>query len=287
MTTHTPAPTHEIYDSERRKYNSSDAQKYHPSRLIGEGRLNLWADILLIDSSSMDALPQLQEVLLEFRAGKMLMEGKRVVPNSRKGLVRIARDQIIVPEEAVFEKVNQSAGRVYILKFHTDDRKFFFWMQSLLVKRSLKLLLLYKILMIWLKKTFHQGEAADPDAGLGLADILRPEFVLPLIEEIPLQQQLATYLPEGQWNPEELIELLQSPPFRQQVDSFTYVLRTGQVDLAQFGIDPSKYKFTVPSFLEALEDSVSGTLQSSESRQDEELRSHTQSSSDPMDEDRQ
>lgn len=46
-------------------------------------------------------------------------------------------------------------------------------------------------------------------------------------------------------------------------------------------------KFTVPSFLEALEDSVSGTLQSSESRQDEELRSHTQSSSDPMDEDRQ
>nr|GLL46580.1 26S proteasome regulatory subunit RPN13 [Ipomoea trifida]GMD85255.1 26S proteasome regulatory subunit RPN13 [Ipomoea batatas] len=35
------------------------------------------------------------------------------------------------------------------------------------------------------------GEAADPDA-----DILRPEFVLPLIEEIPLQQQLATYLPE-------------------------------------------------------------------------------------------
>nr|GMD22463.1 26S proteasome regulatory subunit RPN13 [Ipomoea batatas] len=106
------------------------------------------------------------------------------------------------------------------------------------------------------------SEAADPDAGLGLADILRPEFVLPLIEGIPLQQQLATYLPEGQWNPEELIELLQSPPFRQQVDSFTYVLRTGQVDLAQFGIDPSKYKFTVPSFLEALEDSVSGTLQS-------------------------
>ncbi|XP_031106265.1 uncharacterized protein LOC116010912 [Ipomoea triloba] len=26
--------------------------------------------------------------------------------------------------------VNQSAGRVYILKFHTDDKKFFFWMQA-------------------------------------------------------------------------------------------------------------------------------------------------------------
>lgn len=28
---------------------------------------------------------------------------------------------------------------------------------------------------------------------------------------------------QGQWTPEELLELLQSPPFRQQVDSFTYV----------------------------------------------------------------
>lgn len=29
--------------------------------------------------------------MLEFRAGKMLFEGKRVSPDSRKGLVRIAR----------------------------------------------------------------------------------------------------------------------------------------------------------------------------------------------------
>lgn len=29
--------------------------------------------------------------MLEFRAGKMLFEGKRVTPDSRKGLVRIAR----------------------------------------------------------------------------------------------------------------------------------------------------------------------------------------------------
>lgn len=70
------------------------------------------------------------------------------------------QDQIVFPDEAFFEKVqlfwsclpivvkkiffficsvdswficfvqvNQSSGRVYILKFHTDDRKFFFWMQ--------------------------------------------------------------------------------------------------------------------------------------------------------------
>lgn len=45
------------------------------------------------------------------------------------------------------------------------------------------------------------------------------------------------------------------------------VLRTGQIDLSQFGIDPSKYKFTVLSFLEALEDSVS---KSEEFRQDDQ-----------------
>ncbi|CAH9128479.1 unnamed protein product [Cuscuta epithymum] len=312
-----------------------------------------------MDSSSMDAYPHVQEILLEFRAGKMLMEGKQVVPDSRKGLVRIGRgveglvhfqwldrsslivedDQIVLPEEAVFEKVNQSSARVYILKFHTDDRKFFYWMQEPkddndsqlcssvnfylnqplefpgeeepentydvveedissragnLVGPSMgteatsevtssgpvKLADLQRIL----SNIGSSDDAVDPDAGLGLADILRPEFVLPLIEDIPLQQQLATYLPEGQWNREDFLELLQSPPFRQQVDSFTYVLRTGQVDLSQFGIDPSQYNFTVPSFLEALEDSVSGTLQPSNAMKDGDLASHA-SRSEPMDED--
>lgn len=29
--------------------------------------------------------------MLEFRAGKMMLEGKRVVPDTRKGLIRVAR----------------------------------------------------------------------------------------------------------------------------------------------------------------------------------------------------
>ncbi|CAI9783403.1 unnamed protein product [Fraxinus pennsylvanica] len=314
-----------------------------------------------MDSSATEAFPQIQEILLEFHAGKMLLEGNRVIPDSRKGLVRIGRgeeglihfqwldrslhivedDQIIFPDEAIFEKVNQSSGRVYILKFHTDDRKFFFWMQetkseidtqlctsvNLYLNQPLelsdeeepdasvpapisedmveedissragnlvgsgmgaegtsevtssgpvKLADLQRIL----SNIGSADEAGDPEAGLGLGDILKPEFILPLIDELPLEQQLAPYLPEGQWTLEELIELLQSPPFRQQLDSFTYVLRTGQVDLTQFGIDPSKYKFTVPSFLEALEDSVSdesGQLGS-------DLRSQTCNRGDPVDE---
>ncbi|KAL3567142.1 hypothetical protein D5086_032557, partial [Populus alba] len=64
-------------------------------------------------SSSAEDSPAMQEIVLEFRAGKMVFYGKKVVPDSQKGLVRIGR-------------VNQALGRVYILKFNTDDRKSLF-----------------------------------------------------------------------------------------------------------------------------------------------------------------
>ncbi|KAF8400158.1 hypothetical protein HHK36_013454 [Tetracentron sinense] len=131
--------------------------------------------------------------------------------------------------------------------------------------------------------------AGDLDGGLGLGDILKPDLILPLIETLPLEQRLASYLPEGQWTAEDLMELLQSPPFRQQVEAFTYVLRTGQIDLSQFGIDPSKCKhffksrvlrdkFTVLSFLEALDDSVAKASET------DEVRSQDCSGKDAMDE---
>ncbi|KAF8033633.1 hypothetical protein BT93_C0036 [Corymbia citriodora subsp. variegata] len=298
--------------------------------------------------------------MLEFRAGKMHLEGKRVVPDVRKGLVRITRgeeglmhfqwldrtlnvledDQIIFPEEAVFEKVNQALGRVYILKFNSDDRKFFFWMQepnaegdaqlcnsvNLYInqpielpdddgpeetiqdpedmfeddvssragpdlaaeatsnvrssRQPVRLTDLARIL-----SSIEPGDnAGDPDGGFGLGDILRPELIMPLICTLPVEQRLASYLPEGHWSAEEILELLQSPPFRQQVDSFSYVLRTGQIDLSQFGIDSTKYKFTVLSFLEALEDSVSRSSDSDDSRRDDNLRSQSCNHNDPMDE---
>ncbi|XP_044464652.1 26S proteasome regulatory subunit RPN13 isoform X2 [Mangifera indica] len=307
------------------------------------------------------------EVLLEFRAGKMNFEGKRVAPDVRKGLVRIARgdeglihfqwldrtqnvvedDQIVFPDEAVFEKVNQASGRVYILKFNTDDRKFFIWMQepnaegdsqlcssvNYYINRPLEFLneedpdvsiplqvsedmveddvssragnlvvpnlgaevisdvssssgpVKLEDLQRILSNIEPADIAGDPDGGLGLGDILKPDLIMPLIETLSFEQRLAPYLPEGQWSPEDILELLQSPPFRQQVDSFTYVLRTGQIDLSQFGVDPSKYKFTVLSFLEALEDSVTTASESEESRQDDkDLMSQSCNRKDPMDE---
>ncbi|KAI4352992.1 hypothetical protein L6164_007192 [Bauhinia variegata] len=290
-----------------------------------------------MSSPSAAAFPPVQEIMLEFRAGKMFLDGKKVSPDTRKGLIRIARgeeglvhfqwldrtqnavedDQIIFPNEAIFEKVNQASGRVYILKFNSDERKFFFWMQEPnaesdsqlcssvndYINRPLEFLgeeepdvsvplqvsedmaeddtsSSCKVKLEDLQRILSNIEPADgivdPDGGFGLGDILKPDLITPLIGTLPLEQRLAPYLPEGQWSPEDILELLQSPPFRQQVDSFTYVLRTGQIDLSQFGIDPSKYKFTVLSFLEALEDSVSKTLESEASRQDDQdLRSQS------------
>nr|TKS00784.1 hypothetical protein D5086_0000179280 [Populus alba] len=68
-------------------------------------------------SSSAEDIPAMQEIVLEFRAGKMVFYGKKVVPDSQKGLVRIG-------------KVNQALGRVYMLKFNTDDRKSLFGCRS-------------------------------------------------------------------------------------------------------------------------------------------------------------
>ncbi|XP_020527012.1 26S proteasome regulatory subunit RPN13 isoform X3 [Amborella trichopoda] len=326
----------------------------------------------IMGSSAAEPLPVMPEVLLVFRAGKMFMEGTRVVPDARKGLVRIARgeeglvhfqwidrtqnsledDQIVFPDEAIFEKVPQASGRVYILKFNTDNRKFFFWMQepssdadaglcnsvnyyinrpidladeeepessapldnsamsediggnevsssatnldsSALVAQSagnmnppsgtVRLADLQRILS---SIGSTDAEAAQ-DIGFGLGDILKPDLILPVVETLPLEERLESFLPEGRWTPDALMELFQSPPFRQQVESFNYVLRTGQIDLSQFGIDPSKYKFTVLSFLDALDDTVTKTSESrSESRQDESKDSQSQrcSANDTMDE---
>ncbi|XP_045180985.2 proteasomal ubiquitin receptor ADRM1-B-like isoform X1 [Mercenaria mercenaria] len=89
--------------------------------------------------------------LVEFRAGKMYMKGKMVHPDKRKGLVYVYQsddslmhfcwkdrtsgsvddDLIIFPDDIEFKHVKQcTTGRVYVLKFKSSTRKFFFWMQE-------------------------------------------------------------------------------------------------------------------------------------------------------------
>lgn len=89
--------------------------------------------------------------LVEFRAGRMTLTGTIVTADLRKGLVYLYRteaalvhfcwkdrsngtteeDLLIFPDDCVFKRVPQcTTGRVYLLKFKTHNRKFFFWMQE-------------------------------------------------------------------------------------------------------------------------------------------------------------
>jgi 26S proteasome regulatory subunit N13 len=88
---------------------------------------------------------------VEFRAGRMELENRMVVPDRRKGLVyvhqsedglthfcwkdrsngAVEEDSIVFPDDTEFKKVTQcTTGRVFILKFKSSDRKLFFWMQE-------------------------------------------------------------------------------------------------------------------------------------------------------------
>ncbi|CAF1319094.1 unnamed protein product [Adineta ricciae] len=89
--------------------------------------------------------------LVEFKAGKMNLRGNMVHPDTRKGLVYLYQgndmlmhfcwkerasntaedDLVIFPDEIEFKKVTQNTtGRVYILKWRSNARKLFFWMQE-------------------------------------------------------------------------------------------------------------------------------------------------------------
>ncbi|XP_064597179.1 proteasomal ubiquitin receptor ADRM1-A-like isoform X2 [Liolophura sinensis] len=89
--------------------------------------------------------------LVEFRAGKMFMKGNMVNPDKRKGQIYIYQsddslmhfcwkdrgsgtlenDLIIFPDDIEFKRVSQcTTGRVYVLKFKSSTKKFFFWMQE-------------------------------------------------------------------------------------------------------------------------------------------------------------
>ncbi|CAG2118239.1 unnamed protein product, partial [Medioppia subpectinata] len=92
------------------------------------------------------------QYLVQFRAGKMIRTGTTVSPvKDRKGLVylyqsddalihfcwkdretgQLEDDLTLFPEEAVFEKVVQcTTGRVFVLKFLFNDRRYFYWSQE-------------------------------------------------------------------------------------------------------------------------------------------------------------
>lgn len=89
--------------------------------------------------------------LVEFKAGKMTQKGKMVHPDKRKGLLYVYQsedslmhfcwkdrhtgtiedDLIIFPDDCEYKRVPQcTTGRVFVLRFKSSSRRFFFWMQE-------------------------------------------------------------------------------------------------------------------------------------------------------------
>lgn len=91
--------------------------------------------------------------LVEVKAGKMNLKGRMVYPDKRKGLLYVYQsedslmhfcwqertagksspedDLIIFPDDCEYVRVPQcTTGRVYLLKFKSTNRKFFFWLQE-------------------------------------------------------------------------------------------------------------------------------------------------------------
>lgn len=88
--------------------------------------------------------------IVEFRAGRMVFNGRMVEPDKRKGIVFVYKsedslihfcwkdrttgiveeDLIVFPDDCEYVRVEQcTTGRVYVLKFKATTRKLFFWMQ--------------------------------------------------------------------------------------------------------------------------------------------------------------
>ena len=69
-----------------------------------------------------------------------------------------------------------------------------------------------------------------------LSDVLTPEVLLPVLASEGVQERLAPFLPEAHRNSSALAELISSPQFSAQLQTFSRALQSGQIDLAQFGL---------------------------------------------------
>ena len=69
-----------------------------------------------------------------------------------------------------------------------------------------------------------------------LSDVLTPEVLLPVLASEGVQERLAPFLPEAHRNSSALAELITSPQFSAQLQTFSRALQSGQIDLAQFGL---------------------------------------------------
>ncbi|KAL0020885.1 hypothetical protein WJX77_006881 [Trebouxia sp. C0004] len=88
-------------------------------------------------------------------------------------------------------------------------------------------------------------------SGPSLAGVLKPEVIVPLLQEPGMLEHLAEHLPEEHRNMQGLLAVATSPQWRHQLDIFSHALQTGQLDVSAFGLQ--FLGFSVADFLESIQ----------------------------------
>ena len=101
----------------------------------------------------------------------------------------------------------------------------------------------------------HGGGGAVRVSGPGLSDILTPASVGHLLRSDDVRGRLTQHLPEEHRSTQDLEELMRTPQFQNQLERFSHALQSGQMDLAQFGLNPGT-GFGVAEFLQAIQAQV-------------------------------
>lgn len=94
----------------------------------------------------------------------------------------------------------------------------------------------------------HGGAAPS---GPSLAQVLKPETIVPLLRNKDIQERLAEFLPEEHRHEAAILELAASAQFQQQLETFSQALQSGQLNLNAFGIPHNA--LTVADFLRSIE----------------------------------
>ncbi|KAI9101757.1 putative ARM-1 protein variant 3 [Phlyctochytrium arcticum] len=248
--------------------------------------------------------------LVEFKAGKCMQEGNTVTPDARKGLLylnvaddsllhfywkdrrtgNVEDDLIIFPEEADFVKVNQSSGRVYVLKFKSSSQRIFFWMQEPKADKDEEFARRVNDAINnppsgqenEFMSSMQQGESRFPDTTAAtpesantsaqleqlrsiLANIqvsssssapanVTAEEVLPLLNNPEISAALFPTIPQvSHRSVEDVRALVQTSEFKQALQSVAAATRSGRLDSLQQQLAPNRDMEALQAFLQSLQ----------------------------------
>ncbi|CAO3657209.1 unnamed protein product [Mucor hiemalis] len=160
--------------------------------------------------------------LVEFNAGKCIIEGSWVKPDTRKGKLYMDQgddqllhlywkerknqstpedNMIIFPDEAEFTKVSQcTTGRVYVLKFKTSQETHFYWMQSKNDEKDQELV--ERVNELIRDPETNMNASSELDESTSHAELMR------LLNGV--ENQAKAYCHKSQFDPRNLLQFLNS-----------------------------------------------------------------------------